>query len=38
MNWSSAVYAFVIAFAAFYYFVQARHQYVGPVEYLRKGE
>jgi choline transport protein len=37
MNWSSAVYVFVVGLAVFYYVIRARHQYVGPVAYIRKG-
>jgi len=36
MNWSIVMYSAVVLFALLHYFIQARHVYVGPVEYVRK--
>ena len=36
MNWASAVYGGVVAVAAFYYVVYARHIYIAPVSRLAK--
>ncbi|EXJ63331.1 uncharacterized protein A1O5_11652 [Cladophialophora psammophila CBS 110553] len=36
MNWSSLAYGSVIIIGGVYYVFWARHQYVGPVEYVRK--
>ena len=36
MNWAIVVYGVVMIFATVYYFVSAKHRYVGPVEYTRK--
>jgi choline transport protein len=37
MNWASLGYGAVLILAVVYYFVQGRHVYAGPVEYVRKG-
>ncbi|KAF2121706.1 amino acid/polyamine transporter I [Lophiotrema nucula] len=37
MNWAVLGYGAVIILASIYYFFRARHRYVGPVEYTRKG-
>jgi amino acid transporter len=37
MNWAALGYGAVIIFALVYYVFSARHKYVGPVEYVRKG-
>ncbi len=36
MNWSVVIYGFVVALFTIYFFVRGRHQYVGPVEHVRK--
>jgi len=36
MNWSCLAYGAVLIVGMIYYFVRARHHYVGPVEYVRK--
>ena len=36
MNWACAVYGGVVLLASIYYFVRARHVYVGPVNYVTK--
>lgn len=36
MNWSILVYGVVIIFSLIYFYFWGRHQYVGPVEYVRK--
>lgn len=36
MNWAIVVYAGVLSIAGVYYVTCARHQYKGPVEYVRK--
>ncbi|KAK3614929.1 hypothetical protein LTR56_026918, partial [Elasticomyces elasticus] len=36
MNWSIAIFGGVVTFAFVWYFVRARHEYDGPVEYMRK--
>ncbi|KJX99138.1 amino acid permease like protein [Zymoseptoria brevis] len=36
MNWAILVYGVVVCFAFGYYFVRGRHEYDGPVEYVRK--
>lgn len=38
MNWSVLIYGAVILIAFAYYVARGRHQYVGPVEYVRKVE
>lgn len=38
MNWASLGYGGILIFAVIYYFLRGRHVYVGPVEYVRKGE
>ena len=38
MNWAVLGYGLVIIFALVYYAFRGRHTYVGPVEYVRKGE
>lgn len=35
MNWASLIYGAVILFAGFWYLVRGRHQYDGPVSYVR---
>jgi len=37
MNWSVVIYGFIVALFTIYFFVRGRHQYAGPVEYVRKG-
>jgi len=36
MNWSVVIYGFVVVLFSIYFVVKARHQYAGPVEYVRK--
>lgn len=36
MNWSILIYGVVVVFSLAYYFVNGRHRYAGPVEYVRK--
>lgn len=36
MNWACLVYGVVVIFAFGYYLVKGRHEYDGPVEYVRK--
>ncbi|OAL31186.1 hypothetical protein AYO22_01219 [Fonsecaea multimorphosa] len=36
MNWASLIYGCVMIFAVLHYYIQARHVYDGPVEYVRK--
>lgn len=36
MNWAVVVYGAVLIMATIYWFISARHNYVGPVEYVRK--
>ncbi|EXJ73243.1 uncharacterized protein A1O5_03003 [Cladophialophora psammophila CBS 110553] len=36
MNWASLIYGGVLIFAVLHYYIQARHVYDGPVEYVRK--
>lgn len=38
MNWNILIYFSVVFFALAYYLVRGRHEYVGPVEYVRKLE
>lgn len=38
MNWAILGYGSVIIFALVYYVFRGRHVYVGPVEYVRKGQ
>lgn len=38
MNWACLGYGTVIIFSMVYYVFRARFRYVGPVEYVRKGE
>lgn len=38
MNWAALGYGAVIIFALIYYAIRGRHVYVGPVEYVRKGQ
>lgn len=38
MNWASLAYMSVVFLGVGYYVVKARFNYVGPVEYVRKGE
>jgi amino acid transporter len=38
MNWASLGYGCVLIFAVVYYIFRGRHVYVGPVEYVRKGQ
>ena len=38
MNWSCLVFGVVMLTAVFYYVGWARHNYVGPVEYVRKSD
>ncbi len=38
MNWAVLGYGSVLIFALVYYICRGRHVYVGPVEYIRKGE
>lgn len=38
MNWNILIYGAVVMLSAFYYLVQGRHEYDGPVEYVRKLE
>lgn len=37
MNWSVVIYGFVVILFTVYFVVRGRHQYAGPVEYVRKG-
>lgn len=37
MNWSVVVYSGVLIIAVIYYIFWARHSYVGPVEYVKRG-
>jgi amino acid transporter len=36
MNWACLIYGAVLIFAVAHYYIQARHVYDGPVEYVRK--
>lgn len=36
MNWAILVYGFVVVFAFAWYFIRGRHEYDGPVTYVRK--
>lgn len=36
MNWSSLVFSTIAIWGVVFYYVWARHRYVGPVEYVRK--
>ncbi|PVI08325.1 amino acid transporter [Periconia macrospinosa] len=36
MNWAIAIFAAVLGIAGIYYFVKGRHEYDGPVAYVRK--
>jgi hypothetical protein len=36
MNWACLMFGGVMIFAIIHYYVQARHVYDGPVEYVRK--
>jgi choline transport protein len=36
MNWNILIYGFTIAFAIVWFFARGKHQYAGPVEYVRK--
>ncbi|ORY09606.1 amino acid permease-domain-containing protein [Clohesyomyces aquaticus] len=38
MNWAVLGYGCVILFAVVYYLIRGRHNYLGPVEYVRKGQ
>lgn len=38
MNWAILAYGVVILWSVVYYFAWGRKNYVGPVEYVRKGE
>ncbi|KAF2625635.1 amino acid transporter [Macroventuria anomochaeta] len=38
MNWAVLGYGLVIIFALVYYAIHGRHVYIGPVEYVRKGQ
>jgi amino acid transporter len=38
MNWAVLGYGALIIFALIYYAIHGRHVYVGPVEYVRKGQ
>lgn len=38
MNWASLAYSSVLILGALYYLFKARHNYVGPVEYIAKSE
>jgi choline transport protein len=38
MNWSSTMFGGTISFALVYYAVRARHQYVGPVLYVKRDD
>jgi len=38
MNWAVMTYGAVVIFAIIYYAIRGRHAYVGPVEYVRKGQ
>lgn len=38
MNWAVMTYGVVVIFAIVYYVIRGRHAYVGPVEYVRKGQ
>ena len=38
MNWASLIFGVVIIFAWIYYAVKKRHEYKGPVEFVRKDE
>lgn len=35
MNWGILIYGVAVLFAAGYYFVKGRHEYQGPVHYVR---
>ncbi|KAK0823033.1 hypothetical protein LTR73_008825 [Friedmanniomyces endolithicus] len=35
MNWGILIYGFVVIFALSYYYIRGRHQYDGPVSYVR---
>ncbi|KAK3617202.1 hypothetical protein LTR22_026809 [Elasticomyces elasticus] len=36
MNWAIVIFGGVVTFAFVWYFVRGRHEYMGPVEYIRK--
>lgn len=36
MNWACLMFGGVMIFAVLHYYIQARHVYDGPVEYVRK--
>lgn len=36
MNWSSVMFAGLLIVAAIYYVVKARHEYRGPVAYVKR--
>ena len=36
MNWASLMFGVLISFAMVYYFISGRHNYKGPVEYVKK--
>jgi hypothetical protein len=35
MNWGILIYGVAVLFASGYYFVKGRHEYEGPVHYVR---
>lgn len=35
MNWSCLMYGFILCFSLIYYYIWGRHNYVGPVEYVK---
>ena len=35
MNWSCLIFGFILSFSLVYYYVFGRHNYVGPVEYVK---
>lgn len=35
MNWSCLLFGFILGFSLVYYYVWGRHNYVGPVEYVK---
>lgn len=38
MNWSVVIYSGVLLLSFVYFIIRGRHNYVGPVEYVRKSE
>jgi choline transport protein len=36
MNWSIVVFGSVVVFSVLYFLVRGRHQYAGPVAYVKK--